>query len=68
MNLTNRAVLLTGGKRIGVAVATELARRGADVALSYNRSKGDAEHSASSARALGRNAVVTRADLTRASD
>ncbi len=68
MDLTNRAVLLTGGKRIGVAVATELARRGADVALSYNRSKGDAEHSASSARALGRNAVVTRADLTRASD
>ena len=68
MDLTNRAVLLTGGKRIGVAVATELARRGADVALSYNRSKGDAEHSASSVRALGRNAVVTRADLTRAGD
>ena len=68
MNLTNRAVLLTGGKRIGVAVATELARRGADVALSYNRSKGDAEHSASAVRALGRNAVVTRADLTRASN
>ena len=39
MELTDRVVLITGGKRIGVVVATELARRGADVALVYRASR-----------------------------
>ena len=68
MDLTDRAVLITGGKRIGAAVATEMARRGAHVALSYNRSQTDAENAAAAVQALGRSAVVTRADLSRASD
>ena len=38
MSLTNKTVLITGGKRIGAVVALELARRGMDVALSYQRS------------------------------
>jgi len=38
VELTNRAAVITGGKRIGAAVAVELARRGMDVALSFNRS------------------------------
>ena len=33
MDLRDRVVLLTGGKRIGSSVAVELARRGADIAL-----------------------------------
>ena len=41
-DLTGRTALVTGGKRIGAAVATELARRGMDVALSFNRSRAPA--------------------------
>ena len=39
MLLTDRVVLLTGAKRVGAAIATAVAARGADVALSYNRSQ-----------------------------
>ena len=46
MDLTNRAALITGGKRIGAAVAVELAARGMDIALSYNRSQHEAEATA----------------------
>jgi NAD(P)-dependent dehydrogenase (short-subunit alcohol dehydrogenase family) len=68
MNLRDRVVLLTGGKRIGASVAIELAQRGADVALSYHRSKADAEATADAVRAAGRRAVVWQADLAVASE
>ena len=61
-------VLITGGKRIGAAVALVLARRGFDVALSYQRSKAEAEETAEAVRALGRRAVVLQADLSRGSE
>jgi NAD(P)-dependent dehydrogenase (short-subunit alcohol dehydrogenase family) len=64
MELAGRTALLTGGKRIGAVVATELARRGADVALVYHSSKIEAEETAADVRALGRRAVVLRGDLT----
>jgi NAD(P)-dependent dehydrogenase (short-subunit alcohol dehydrogenase family) len=66
MELRDRVVLLTGGKRIGAAVAIELARRGADVALSYNRSRAEAEAAAGEIRALGRRALVHQADVSSA--
>jgi NAD(P)-dependent dehydrogenase (short-subunit alcohol dehydrogenase family) len=56
-------VLITGGKRIGAVVATELARAGADVALVYNRSRAEAEETSVAIRALGRRAAVIQADL-----
>jgi NAD(P)-dependent dehydrogenase (short-subunit alcohol dehydrogenase family) len=68
MILTNKAVLITGGKRIGAVVAEELARRGMDVALSYQRSKGEAEATAATVRAAGRRAVVLQANLARGDD
>ena len=68
MDLSGRAVLITGGKRIGAAVASALAAGGADVALSYNRSRADAEQAAAAVEAAGRRAVVTQADLTRPDD
>lgn len=68
MKLTGRAVLVTGGRRIGKAVVTALASAGADVALSYHTSKGIAEQSAASLVALGRRAVVIEADLSRSVD
>jgi NAD(P)-dependent dehydrogenase (short-subunit alcohol dehydrogenase family) len=63
MDLTGRAALITGGKRIGAAVATELARAGADVALVYHRSRAESEETAAAVRALGRRAAVLHADL-----
>ena len=68
MTLTGKAALITGGKRMGATIATELARRGMDVALSYLRSKNEAEAAAADVRALGRRAFVFQADLSRAED
>ena len=68
MDLSGRAVLITGGKRIGATVASALAAGGADVALSYNRSQRDAEQAAAVVEAAGRRAVVSQADLSRPDD
>ena len=62
--LTDKVVLITGGRRIGLVVAEELAKRGADVALSYARSRGEAEEAAARVRAAGRRGIVEQADLT----
>jgi NAD(P)-dependent dehydrogenase (short-subunit alcohol dehydrogenase family) len=63
MELTDRVALITGGKRIGAVVATELARRGADVALVYRTSRTEADETADAVREFGRRAVVLQADL-----
>ena len=68
MNLENKVALITGPKRIGAAVADELARRGAHVGLSYNRSKADAQRVVASVEALGRQAIATQANVSRAED
>lgn len=68
MTLTNRVILITGGKRIGAAVALRFAERGADVALVYNRSRDEAENAARAIVALGRRAVLLKADLAEADD
>ena len=46
MELTNKVALITGGKRIGLVVAGQLAARGVDVALGYARSRDEAEQAA----------------------
>ena len=63
VELPGRVALITGGRRIGAVVATELARGGADVAQVYRRSRGEAEETADAARAFGRRAVVLQWDL-----
>jgi NAD(P)-dependent dehydrogenase (short-subunit alcohol dehydrogenase family) len=68
MDLTNRVAVVTGGKRIGAVVAIELARHGADIGLCYNRSRDEAEKTASSVKELGRRAFVKQANLTKAGD
>ena len=55
--------LITGGKRIGAAVARALAAAGMDVALSYHSSREDAEATAAAVAAAGRRTHVARADL-----
>jgi len=66
VHLDDRAVLITGGKRIGAAIAQDLARRGMHVALSYNRSRDEAEAVVTAARLIGRKAVALQADLSQA--
>ena len=64
MTLPDKVALITGGKRIGLVVARELAARGVDVAASYARSKTEAEQMAGEVRAANRRAAVFQADLS----
>jgi enoyl-[acyl-carrier protein] reductase III len=61
-SLEGRLALVTGGSRgIGRAICLELARRGADVALTYFRNADAAEETRDEVTALGRRAVTMRA-------
>jgi NAD(P)-dependent dehydrogenase (short-subunit alcohol dehydrogenase family) len=64
MELLNRVVVLTGARRVGAAVAAAVAARGADVAVTYNRSRVEAEETAAAVRASGRRALVVEADVS----
>ena len=64
MILTDKVALITGGKRIGAVVASELATRGTDVALSYARSRTEAERAAETVRAAKRRGAAFQADLS----
>jgi NAD(P)-dependent dehydrogenase (short-subunit alcohol dehydrogenase family) len=68
MQLTDKAVLITGGKRIGAEIAVALARQGMHVALSYNRSRTEAEATADRVRAEGRKVAILRANLAVGAD
>jgi NAD(P)-dependent dehydrogenase (short-subunit alcohol dehydrogenase family) len=68
MSLDGKAALITGGKRIGAAVAKALAAAGYDVALSYNRSRAEAEAAAADITSLGRRAHLARANLGNADE
>jgi len=65
MRLANRIALVTGASRgIGRAIAVEMAREGADVAVNYRKQAGAAEETAEAVRALGRRAAVVQADIS----
>jgi len=64
MDIAGKAALVTGGARIGQAVAQALAGRGCAVALTYRASRGAAESSAQAARDAGVRAEVIQADAT----
>src|SRR4029079_5626136 len=63
MELNGRVALITGGKRIGSVIATELARGGTDIAMVYRQSRAEAEETAETVRGLGRRAAVLQGDL-----
>lgn len=62
------AALITGGRRIGAAIARALAKSGMDVALSYHRSRIEAEAAAADIQAVGRRAQVVAADVSSPDD
>ena len=64
MDLQGKVALITGAKRVGAVVATELAKRGADIAITYARSKKEADALVAEIQASGRRAVAFQADLT----
>ena len=64
--LNGKGALITGGKRIGAAVAMALAGRGMQIALSFNRSRSEAEEVASKVQGGGGRAFVYRTDLSKA--
>ena len=66
--LSGKAAIITGGRRIGAAVALALAGRGMNVALSFNRSRSEAERIATDIEAAGRRALIYQADLSVAAE
>ena len=68
MELAGQVAIVTGGGRgIGRAIALELARLGADVAVA-ELDRGNAEKTAAAVKDLGRRAIVTVTDVTRRAD
>jgi 3-oxoacyl-[acyl-carrier protein] reductase len=64
ISLAGKTALVTGGGRgIGRATALQLARAGADVAITYHTRRADAEAVAAEIRGLGRRASITGGDL-----
>lgn len=68
MELEDRVVVITGGKRIGRVVAQEAAARGANLVLSYRGSRQEAEDTVRDVNARGRSAIAVAADVSRAAD
>lgn len=65
MEIKGKAVLISGGARIGEAVGFSLAGRGADIAMTYRSSKRKIETTVKKIQALGVRAVAIPADLSR---
>ncbi len=66
MNLAGKVALVTGGaRRLGRAIALELAARGASIVLHYGRSRDEAEATTAEIRARGVEAWPLSADLAR---
>jgi NAD(P)-dependent dehydrogenase (short-subunit alcohol dehydrogenase family) len=68
MELNDRVVLITGGKRIGQIVARELAARGAHIGVSYRDSRTEALATAADVQQAGRKAAVVAADVGQPAD
>jgi NAD(P)-dependent dehydrogenase (short-subunit alcohol dehydrogenase family) len=66
MELRGKAALVTGGAvRLGRAIALGLARRGADVLITYHSSSREAEAAVEEMRSLGVRAAAARCDQRR---
>ncbi|HEY3964135.1 MAG TPA: SDR family oxidoreductase [Planctomycetaceae bacterium] len=68
MILKGKTVLITGGRRVGAHLARAVAQRGANVALSYFKSRDKIEAVTAEVRALGVRAAAIAADLRQPAD
>ena len=66
--LSGHTAIITGGRRIGAAIALALAQRGMHVAMSFNRSRTAAERAAAAVESAGSRAFIYQADLSRGAD
>ncbi|MEM6778238.1 MAG: SDR family oxidoreductase [Planctomycetota bacterium] len=68
-DLTGRRAIVTGGNRgIGRAIALELARRGADIAINFLNSRDEAITTAQQIDSMGRRVVIVKADVSSRDD
>jgi NAD(P)-dependent dehydrogenase (short-subunit alcohol dehydrogenase family) len=66
MSANAKSALVTGAaKRLGRAIALDLAAHGWDIALHYGTSEADARETADEIRSLGRRVALLKADLSR---
>jgi len=63
-NLKGKVAWITGGKRVGIKIAETLAQHGADLIISYNKSKDEAEEAQEKARKYGVRTLVIQADVS----
>lgn len=69
MRLKNKVALITGGSRgIGRAIALEFAKEGADVAITYNRSKEAADEVKKDLGKIGRKCIAVKCDVKSRTD
>ena len=68
VDIRGKVAVITGTKRIGSVVGLRLAERGADVVLTYNRSKKEAEVTADLIKNMGRRAMTLQANLSLSQD
>jgi pteridine reductase len=66
MNLRGKVVLVTGARRVGAALARNLAERGASVALTYHTSREAIERTVAEVEARGAAGLAIAANLERA--
>jgi len=67
MDIKNKVALITGGARIGITVAEELAKAGAHVAMSYRHSKDAALAAAERVKLQGVESLILKGDVTKSS-
>jgi NAD(P)-dependent dehydrogenase (short-subunit alcohol dehydrogenase family) len=68
MNLKGKTVILTGARRIGQTVAEELAKKGANLAITYRTAKEESEGMCVACLQAGVKAVPFQADLSNPKD
>ena len=65
MEITGKTALVTGGaRRVGRALALDLARAGADVVVNYFQSADEAEETVAEIVGMGRDAIAVHADVS----
>lgn len=69
MQAAGKVALVTGAaRRVGKAIALALARRGAHVVISYNRSAGEARQTVQELAACGVRSLAVRGDISRSAE